>query len=838
MRVSIKWLRELVDLAEDVTPADVAARLTLVGLEVEGIEDIAAPLRGVVVARVAKKAPHPGAERLTLVDIDVGGATKRVVCGATNFVEGDLVAFATEGTVVEGGLVITASTIRGEKSEGMLCSEKELGLSTNHDGILVLAPEKGVEPGVALSTAIGRDDVVLEIGVTPNRADALSHIGVAREVALAFDVRLRGAAPSCPERGGPIEGFAHVTILDVDGCPRYGCRVIEDVKIGPSPQWLVSRLAALGVRAISNVVDVTNLVMMERGLPLHAFDLDTLGKERDRAEVIVRSAKAGEILRTLDGKDRELVVDDLVIADPNGAVALAGVMGGAATEVSSSTSRILLEAAHFHPARVRRTARRLGLHSEASHRFERGADPNGVRQALDRAASLIADLCGGRVARGIVDNYPKKIEPLVVPLRPKRVAQITGLPPKDVDEAGCSKLLLALGLEVAGRDGESVRFRVPTSRPDLTREIDLVEEVLRLTGYDKVPTTLPARSGEARGVFDEERHQVARRTRAALRAGGFSEAVNLAFTSPEEAALFARVDDAPAIVVQNPLGEEMSRMRRSLLPGLVRNALLNVRRGQRDVRLFEIATVFAGENPAGRAPDRARARGDDAFSHERAMVAGVLAGDRGVFSVDMKRTPADFYDVKGLIEELLSSLGLDVRPGLGQARFVPDDGLHAYLHPRTRTRVDVELADRTETIGSLGALHPDVLARLDVEGPIYVFELALDALKAVTPGAPRYRPLPRFPAARRDLALVVDAALPVDALCRTLESALAPLALLEDVLVFDVFKGQGVPAGKKSVAISFVLRAADRTLTDDEVASATTTVVSRLERSHGATMRA
>jgi phenylalanyl-tRNA synthetase beta chain len=320
-------------------------------------------------------------------------------------------------------------------------------------------------------------------------------------------------------------------------------------------------------------------------------------------------------------------------------------------------------------------------------------------------------------------------------------------------------------------------------------------------------------------------------------AAGYSEAVNLAFVSPDESALFARADDAAALRVQNPLGEEMSLMRRSLLPGLVRNALTNVRHGHHDVRLFEIASVFLGENAEGKVPDKGRARGEDAYAHERAMLAGILAGDRGVFAVDTKRNPADFYDVKGLIEELLSSLGLDVRPGLGAVRFVADDGLHGFLHPRSRTRVDVQLADRTETLGAFGALHPDVLRAIDIESPIYVFEIALDVLKAIAPRSPRFSPLPRYPSVRRDLALLVEERMQVEALCRTLADTVAPTGLLEDVLVFDVFQGQGVPQGQKSVAISFVLRARDRTLTDEEVASTTAAVVARLLRDHAAVIR-
>ena len=842
MQVSGKWLAELVDLPKETTPQHIADKLTAAGLEVDAITDLGAALKGVVVARVLSCEPHPGSDKLKLCSVDGGSATPagavEVVCGAANVVAGALVCFATPGTVLpsSGGTparVIAVAAVRGVLSHGMLCSASELGLEASSEGLLLLAEQDGLCVGMAASIAVGRDDVVYTIGVTPNRPDALSHLGVAREVAAAFRTRLKAQAPTCAERGGPIDTLATVTIEDSDGCPRYACRVIEDVVVGPSPRAIQARLAAVGIRSINNVVDVTNLVMMERGIPLHAVDFDKIGKQGTRAAILVRNARVGETLVTLDGKERTLVDGDVVIADTVGdgrAIALGGVMGGKDTEVTPATTRILLEAAHFSAARVRRTARRLDLHSEASHRFERGADPNGVLQSLDRAAALLSEHSGsavregsgkepkGRVARGVIDAYPKKIAPAIVTLRPRRAAQLLGVAPKLVDEASISKLLLSLGLEVEGREAEAIRFRVPTFRPDLTREVDLIEELLRLLGMDQIPATLPARSGESESaLFDSRRHRALSAGRRAIAAAGYDEAINLAFASPADIEAFGPSNDVIRVV--NPLGEERSLMRRSLLPGLLQNVALNHRRGIVDVRLYEAGIVFLGRNPEGGSPRPHVAgapAGADAFAIERPRLAGVATGHRAAAAFDLKAQPLDFFDVKGHLEELLANLGVvgvRVEPfvnGVGAPRPI-------FLHPRAAATISVTSDRGFEVCGVLGELHPDLNTRYDLKSRAVVFDLDTDVLARAAQWVITARALPRFPSVRRDFALVVDEAMPAALLRAGFADNAAVVGLLEQVEIFDVYQGKGVAAGKKSVAVAVTLRAEDRTLTDVDV---------------------
>jgi phenylalanyl-tRNA synthetase beta chain len=853
MHVSGKWLAELVDLPKDVTPATIAEKLTSAGLEVEAIVDLAAQLKGVVVARVDSCVPHPNADKLKLCRVDAGlpGGVVDVVCGAANVHGGALVCFAQPGTVLPGGKKIEVAAVRGVTSNGMLCSASELGLEAQSEGLLLLTDgEPGVVVGAAVAPILGRDDVVYSLGVTPNRPDALSHIGVAREVAAALRTRMKTPTPTCPERGGPIDGLARVTIDDPEGCPRYACRVVEDVVVGPSPRWLQARLSALGIRSINNVVDVTNLVMMERGIPLHAFDYDKLGKSGSRAAIVVRGARAGETIVTLDGKERTLVEGDVVIGDIAGehgrAIAIAGVMGGRDTEVSSSTTRVLLEGAHFNAGRVRRTARRLDLHSEASHRFERGADANGVLQSLDRAAALIAELSAphgketrARVARGVVDSYPRKIAPAIVTLRPRRAAALLGVPAKVVDEANASKLLLSLGLEVEGREAEAIRFRVPTYRPDLTREVDLIEELLRLIGMDQIPTTLPARGGEANaGLFDTRRHRALTAARRALQAAGYDEAINLAFASPDDVARFPAWDGAgDPIRVKNPLGEERSLMRRSLLPGLVQNLATNHRRGVVDVRLYEVGTVFLGRNGNGHAPrieDKAAAAGGDAFARERPRLAGVASGPGVAAAFDRKASTLDFFDVKGQLEELLDNVGAG---GVRFAGLDVDGPAAPYLHPRARASVHVDVGGTSVVCGVVGELHPDLVGVHDLRAPTFVFDLDVDVLAQAARTRVRAKPLPRFPAVQRDFAFVVEAALPAAALQAAFAQASSAQGLLENVEIFDVYQGKGVPEGKKSIAIAVTLRAADRTLNDADVQAVVDALVASA-RGLGAEVRA
>ena len=835
MHVSGKWLSELVDLPKDITPALIAERLTAAGLEVEGVDELAKGLAGVVVGKVVSCVPHDNADKLRVCTVDAGAATPDgpvvVVCGAPNVSEGAVVCFATPGTTLPDGKKIGTAAVRGVVSHGMLCSAAELGLPADVDGLLLLnASDPGVVVGAPVAAIVGRDDVVYTLGVTPNRPDALSHLGVARELAASFKTRLKANTPTCAERGGPVDGLATVDIDDTDGCLRYACRVIEDVVVQPSPRWLQARLGALGVRSINNIVDITNLVMLERGIPLHAFDFDQITKSGSRAAVHVRSARADEKITTLDGKERVLVVGDVVIADggidTGRAIAIAGVMGGKDTEVTSTTTRVLLEGAFFNGSRVRRTARRLDLHSEASHRFERGTDPNGVQQSLDRAASLIAELSllvgqketKARVARGTVDSYPKKVNSVVVTLRPRRAAQLLGVPPKLVDEASATKMLQALGLEVDGRGEEAIRFRVPTWRPDLTREVDLIEELLRQIGMDQIPSTLPSRTGETEtALFDARRHRTLQACKRALLAAGYDEAVNLGFAAPGDVAAIVPWDHPDAVDdivrLKNPLGEERSSLRRSLLPALSQNVALNHRRGTADVRLFEAATIFVGRNPNGATPRPTvpgAPAGDDAYMREFPRLAGIASGASSLAGFDHKPRGLDLFDVKGHLEELFDLLGV-------RARFEAAGDTISGLHPRSATSISVVVDGDWHQAGVLGELHPDLVERWEINGAAIVFDLDLEILSKAGHGVVKLQPLPRFPAVARDFALVVDAALPSSSIVAAFRSCVAADGLLEGVDIFDVYQGKGVAVGKKSVAVAITLRAADRTLAEADV---------------------
>ncbi|MCL4244923.1 MAG: phenylalanine--tRNA ligase subunit beta, partial [Candidatus Dadabacteria bacterium] len=574
MIISLNWLKEYVDFS--VSPEELADRLTMSGLEVESIEYTGKALENVVVAEILDMGKHPDADKLSLCRVTDGENEYPIVCGASNMKTGDKVALAKTGTVLPPGpkfpegITIKKAKIRGQVSEGMLCAENELGLGTESDGIMILPP--GAVPGTRLIDEIGINDVLLEIGITPNRPDCLSVVGAAREVAAI----LSGTAgyPETPvkESGAPVGDYVSVEIQSPEKCPRYTCRVISGVKIGPSPGWMKARLESSGIRSINNVVDVTNYVLIELGQPLHAFDYDLVKGKK----IVVRQAEDGETITTLDGVERKLAADDLLICDGERAVALAGVMGGADTEVTEGTTNILLESAYFSPDTVRKTARKTGLKSESSYRFERGVDPEGVVKALDRAAALIAELSGGEVAAGRIDEYPVKIEPAVVSVTGARVNAILGT---DISEDEIISIQERLGLELLSAENGVLTFKVPTYRVDLTREIDVIEETARLYGYDNVPVTLPAvaMKTELQGGV----RTVQAKFKDVFTANGFYEAVNYSFEDEELLALFS---PGKALPILNPISKDGAVMRTSLTAGLVKNVLLNLSRQENDVR--------------------------------------------------------------------------------------------------------------------------------------------------------------------------------------------------------------------------------------------------------------
>jgi phenylalanyl-tRNA synthetase beta chain len=808
MKASFQWLRAMVPGIPD-DPKQVADRLTAAGLEVEGMHAYGEGAEACVVARVVSMRPHPSRSALRLVTVDRGQggaeATIEVVCGAPNVPEpGGLVVFAPLGAHLPAvGMTIERRAIGGVTSEGMLCSERELGLSDEGEGILVL-PAGTAEPGARLVSAIpAARDTVFEIGLTPNRPDGLGHVGLARELAALYGLPFQPPAPAAPARvaQGSIDALIDVVIEDGERCPHYAAAAVVDVTVGPSPLWLRYRLSALGVRPISNVVDVTNLLMLEYAHPMHAFDLDKIRG----GKIVVRRARAGEVLRTLDGVERKLALDDLVIADAEGALALAGVMGGATSEVSATTKRVLLECAYFDPRTVRRSSRRHGLHTESSHRFERGIDHGDTPDALAHAAATTVQLSGGAAVPNQKLVVARHLPKVRVALRPSRIDKLLGAPvPRD--EA--IRILESLGFARRDETAEAVTFEAPSHRPDIAREVDLIEEVARVRGMDAIPTVLPAIRPSREG---DTREQLARRARAAAVALGLSEAVTYGFVSPAD--LLAIGAPEASVVLKNPLSELSSVMRTSVLPGVL-EALKRARRhGEKNVKLFTVGAAFL-KDEGTRAP------------REAMQLAAVYAGERNAHLT--KPEPVDVWDGKGLVlgmVERLTGFRASIEPFSASER-------PPHLHPRAAAAVIAS----GRPVGRVGLLHPSVIAELDLGGEAVVVELDLDAVATLGVQTPKFQPLPRFPAATRDLALVVHDGVRAGDIEGAVREAAGDLA--EAVEIFDRFTGGSVPPEHASLAFRVVYRAPDRTLTDAEIDARHVRVVATVEERFGAKLRA
>ncbi len=804
MRVSIKWLRELVDVKLPVE--ELIDLLDMTGTKVEAVHTLGTALEGVVVGRILTKVRHPDAETLWVTTVDVGGERLLdIVCGAQNFEAGDIVPVALIGATLPNGMTIKKAKLRGIVSEGMNCSPTELGTGSDASGLMILPGDALV--GMPFAQYYGMADTVLELEVTPNRPDCLSMAGVAREVGAITGARASVPASTPVESGEPASSSVSVTIEDPALCPRYTARLVRGVRIGPSPDWLAQRVAAAGARPISNVVDVTNYVMFELGQPLHAFDAATLAEAEGKRAIIVRLAKAGERLTTLDGQDRALAADTLVIADPSGVVALAGVMGGGATEVSDATVDILLEAACFSPPSVGRTSRRLSLISEASGRFERGVDPNGCVAAIDRAAQLLAEVAGGTVAPGVVDAYPAPVAPAAVSLRVPRLNAVLGT---DLSRGRIAEILERLGLTVEG-DADTLTVTVPTFRPDLEREVDLIEEVVRVHGMGEVPSTLPAGRGRIGGLTLDQRRR--ERIGAALRGAGLNEAITWSFADLVDAERIGWVfgpDESPVRLL-NPMSSEQSLLRFTTLPGLIRAVADNRRKGVADVHLYEIGSVW------WTAPGRKQPK-------ERAMVAGVLAGSWNRPGWNDPPVQLDLFDAKGALESVVEELGI--------ARFRLRQSDLPHLQPGRSAEVLVG----GDVIGWLGEVHPDVLASYDCAGPVAVFELQLKPLLKAARDVRPFADLPRFPGVKMDLAIVVADGVPAERVEQAIRSAGGKL--LDEVRLFDAYRGEGVAAGHTSLAFALVYRDPDRTLTDEEVASLHDKVVRKVTSAVGGELRA
>ncbi|MBI4186892.1 MAG: phenylalanine--tRNA ligase subunit beta [Chloroflexi bacterium] len=800
MKVSLKWLREYVDAA--LPAAELARRLTMAGIEVKGVQVIGGDWDNIVIGQTIAVDPHPDADRLRLATVEMGTERLTVVCGAPNLKPGDKVAFARIGARLIDSrsgqkLPLKPAKIRGVVSRGMVCSEKELGISDNHEGIMVLPA--GAPVGMPLADYLG--DAIFDLEVTPNRPDCLSVLGVAREVAALTGQRLCLPELSYEEAGAPVEGQVSVEIAAADLCPRYCASLVTGVSIAESPEWIQRRLLACGIRPINNIVDITNYVMLEYGQPLHAFDYD---KVRGR-KIVVRRAAAGETIVTLDGVERTLTGDMLVIADTGRAVALAGVMGGANSEVTGQTSSILLEAANFNPTSIHHTGVALRLASEARTRFERGIRPELVLPAIKRATQLMVQLAGGKAAQGVIDLYPVLVEPKPIGLSLDEVKRVLGV---ELGLDRVSAVLDSLGFECRVSSASEVRATPPYWRSDIKLTVDLIEEVARIIGYDSIPTTMLSQrlpSHDPAPIIG-----LKRRARHVLDRLGFQEVITFSLTGLETLKNLSpeshRVEPVP-IRVANPMTADQEYLRPTMKAGLLAALAANRRHEDGSIRLFELGRVYL---PGG-----------DGLPDEPEVVCGVLSGPRQETWWRGNSEPLDFFDAKGMVEGLLRRLG--TAAGFEEAQ-------DECLHPNRQTAVVI--GDRR--LGTVGEVHPRVLEAFEIQEAACLFEINLTALLPFAAGRRLYQPVPRFPSVVRDLALVVDIRTPHQQVMNVLTSF--PLA--EKVVLFDVYTGEQVPPGKKSLAYRVTYRSETHTLTDDEVSPVQQKILDKLSTELGVTLRA
>ena len=807
MKVPLSWLRQYVNV--DIPPSELAHRLTMAGVEVGEVEEIGG-WSEVYVGSVTAVRPHPNADRLRLCTVTTGSDEMEVVCGAPNVAAGQKICFARVGAYLynahsERYETLAAARIRGVESQGMICSELELGLGTDHTGIIVLPDDAPL--GEPLSDYLG--DTILDLELTPNRLDCLSMLGVAHEVAALTGGTVAEPEVTYEESGLPVGERVGISIADSDLCHRYTATVIDGVRIGPSPQWLQERLTRAGLRPISNVVDVTNFVMLEYNQPLHAFDL---GAVKDNT-VIVRRARPGERLTTLDGVERALTTENLVIADSQDAIGLGGVIGGANSEIGRETQTVLLESANFNAANNRETATSLGLRTEATLRFEKGLRPELAPLALRRATALIQEVAGGAVAPGIIDVYPEPDAPLTVTLTMRRLRQSLGM---DIDPAEAQKALESLGFTCSarpepaeGQAGDALVVAIPWWRNDVNIEDDLVEEVVRVIGYDAVPTVMlstpiPFHSPSPGIALREE-------VRDLLTAGGMQEVINYSVASMDLIERAVPVDsDAPPMRLANPMSATHEYLRPTLQAGLLANLAVNQAQGPGPFRLFEAGRVFLPRS------------GD--LPEEVEIVAAVLAGRRGEASWHDATDGGgmDFYDAKGMVEWLLERLGI-------RAEWEPRE--HPVYQPG---RCAVVRSGGAE-LGFAGEIHPAIRERFGLDFvTVAGFELRLSALLAALPESERhFASLPRFPAATRDLALIVPADVPAG---RVTELIMRN-RLVQRAELFDIYSGENLEPGTKSLAFHVHFQAADRTLTNEEVSRSLDGLLRNLGREVGAILR-
>ena len=799
MNISINWLKEYIDL-ENASVKEIADKLTLAGLEAEGFNELAA-LSNVVTAKVLHKEKHPNADKLNVCRVTDGEQEYQVVCGAPNVAEGQIVPFAKIGAVL-GDIKIKEAKLRGVESFGMICSERELGLTDEHNGIMVLPSDTPL--GKDINEVVGTGDTIVEFNATPNRPDWLSVIGVAREAAAVFNKPLKYPEYNLVENNEKVEDYVSVNIEEKEKCPIYFARVIKGVKIGSSPLWMQAKLRAAGVRPINNIVDVTNYILMEYGQPLHAFDIRNIDKG-----IIVRNAKENELITALDGKEYKLNSDMLVIADNSKPLAIAGIMGGEYTSVMSDTSTVLLECAYFEPTGVRKTSKKLGLSSDSSYRYERGIDYGLTEKIADYAAYLIAKICGGEVVSGKAGvNLCSKEKRQVI----SSASKINGLLGTDFSVDYMAEILNSLSIETRV-DSDKLISTIPTFRDDISKECDIAEEVARIAGYDKIGYTMPKLDSEI--DIQSPKVRYTRLARNVMENLGYNEVLNFAFLGSEYLSIFDK-DENNFVKLLNPISQDMAWMRTYLFPSIIKNLQTNRNMGYQSIKLFELSTTY-------------KSLGKDKLADERLHLSlGVLGSYYDETWISLPRLDT-FYYMKGALEKLFQKMGLS-------CTYKAVEDIH-FLHPGKSAGIYLD----GKYIGFLGALHPDTVEELNIKSSCYIAEIDFSTLieesykkNEAQKSTMKYKKFSRFPSIQRDLALIVKSK--VSAYDIT-ESILKTSSVISDAFVFDVFEGKPINLGFKSIAVRINFTDMEKTLRDEDINPIIDNILKNLEKEFGAVLR-
>ncbi|MGB5850493.1 MAG: phenylalanine--tRNA ligase subunit beta [Ignavibacteriaceae bacterium] len=801
MKISLNWLKQYIDL-EGIPSKEIVQKLTMSGLEVEDVNDQNKLFEKFVVGFVENKEKHPNADRLSVCKVSDGSDSFQVICGASNVERGQKVVFAPIGTLIpNGNFEIKKAKIRGVESLGMICAEDELGLSEDHSGIMVLDADS--KEGTPITKALGLNDVIMEIAVTPNRPDALSHIGVARDLAALFNKKLKIPKVSFDESDVDINTLASIEIEDELNCPRYSSRVVTDVKIDESPDWLKHRLKSIGLRPINNIVDITNFVMHECGQPLHAFDLDRLNERK----IIIKSTRVKSKFTTLDSKERELAKGTLMICDAEKDVAIAGVMGGENSEIYDNTKNVLIESAYFNPSSIRKTSKHLQLSTDASYRFERGTDPGNTMYAAERTAELLKDIAGGKIAKGSIDVYPKYIEEIVLELRLTRVLKILGF---YVSKKDTIRILKGLGFKIDEILDDKLKVKVPTFRPDVEREVDLIEEIARIFGYDNIPTipkiSIPLSAKQDETSFTDNLKEYANSL-------GLFEMIN----NPLQPESLAKLT-GKAIKVSNPQSMDMSYLRTSLLSGALSVVSRNLNKGEKNLALFEIGNVFnlyEGKNTVNSF--------DDYVEEEKLIF--VITGKKTEREWYSEEKNYDFFDLKGIVNTFIEKILLD--NVLNDSYYAIDNSIYDYYYTKN-------IGD--QVIGFGGKVNSAVLKQFDIDQDVYCFEINVGKLKGITAPAKIYNELLRYPKVIRDFAFIFDKTIKFEEVKILIQKKGSKL--LKDVKVFDIFESRDLGEGKISMAFQLEYFDEERTLTEEEVEKDFSNLIKVISKEFNAKLRA